>query len=297
MDLPFPFRFYDAMIILRDLSYVRLGTPDLTAAEKFVTDIVGLQAVDSEGDQLYLRSDNRHHTLCYFKGAVGDHALGIEIKDPQALDDAATELEAAGVSCHRGTAPECAERKVVDFIRFNDPSGNCIELVARPFEANRRYYGARDAGIQGLGHVGLNSTDPPRDEAFWLRHFNIRVSDWIGQVPLLRMTDIHHQIALFPTDKPGIQHVNHQVAEVDDVMRSMYFLEERQIKIVFGPGRHATSGGYFLYFEGHDGMVFEYSNSDRMIIDDDEAYRPRQFEMEHASFCVWGSKPDIPEFQ
>jgi 2,3-dihydroxy-p-cumate/2,3-dihydroxybenzoate 3,4-dioxygenase len=110
------------------------------------------------------------------------------------------------------------------------------------------------------------------------------------------MKSVHHQMALFPTTKPGVQHINHQVESFDDIMRSFYFLQERQIKIVFGPGRHATSEGYFLYFEGHDGMVFEYSNSDRKIIDDEENYRPRQFPMEPESFCVWGSKPDIPEF-
>lgn len=285
------------MIELRDLAYVRLGTRDIAGARKFATETVGLQEVGPNGAQLYLRSDHRHHTLCYFEGDAADNALGIELKDWHGLESAQAALENAGVECHRGSAEEAAARFVSDFFWFRDPTGNRIELVVRQFEANRRYYGARDAGIRGFGHIGMNSTDPKRDEAFWTRHFNIRVSDWIGAVPLLRMTQIHHQIALFPTDKPGIQHVNHQVAEVDDVMRSMYFLQERQIRIVFGPGRHATSGGYFLYFEGHDGMVFEYSNSDRTIIDDDENYRPRQFAMEDASFCVWGSRPDIPEFQ
>jgi 2,3-dihydroxy-p-cumate/2,3-dihydroxybenzoate 3,4-dioxygenase len=94
-----------------------------------------------------------------------------------------------------------------------------------------------------------------------------------------------------------VQHINHQVEAIDDVMRSWYFLQERQVRVVFGPGRHATSGGYFLYFEGHQGMVFEYSNADRTIIDDDAQHRPRQFPMEAASFCVWGSKPDIAEFR
>ncbi len=44
-------------------------------------------------------------------------------------------------------------------------------------------------------------------------------------------------------------------------------------------------------------MVFEYSNADRTIIDEDATHRPRQFPMEAASFCVWGSKPDIAEFR
>ncbi len=285
------------MIELRDLCYIRLGTKDLDGAEKFTNDIVGLQTVRRTPDRLYLRSNYRDHTLCYFKGEPGDHAVGIELKDWHGLDEAMAYLDGAGFPCTRGTAEEAEDRRVEDFAWFNDPTGNRIELVVRPHDATRRYFPSRDAGVVGLGHIGLNTTDPPRDEKFWTTHFNIRVSDWIGKSPLLRMKNIHHQIALFPTDHPGVQHINHQVEAIDDIMRSWYFLQERQIRIVFGPGRHITSGGYFLYYEGHDGMVFEYSNSDRNIIDDDVTYRPRQFPMEDASFCGWGSKPDIPEFQ
>jgi 2,3-dihydroxy-p-cumate/2,3-dihydroxybenzoate 3,4-dioxygenase len=92
--------------------------------------------------------------------------------------------------------------------------------------------------------------------------------------------------------------VNHQVHGVDDVMRAYYFLRERGVRIVFGPGRHPTSGAVFLYFEGPDGMVYEYSTGVRLIKSEEEAsYRPRQFPFEPSSFCMWGSKPDIPEFR
>jgi 2,3-dihydroxy-p-cumate/2,3-dihydroxybenzoate 3,4-dioxygenase len=105
-------------------------------------------------------------------------------------------------------------------------------------------------------------------------------------------------VALFPTTRSGIQHVNHQVASIDDVMRAWYQLRERGVKIVFGPGRHPTSGAVFLYFEGPDGMVFEYSTGVRTIAPEDEAaYRPRQFPAIPSSFCMWGSLPDIPEFR
>ena len=285
------------MIELRDLSYVRMGTRDLDGAETYAKEILGFEPIRRDNGQLYLRTSYRDHTVCYFEGDPGDHAVGIEIKDWYGLEDAMAYLNGQGIACTRGTAEEIADRHVMDMAWFKDPTGNRIELVTRPEDANQRYFPTRDAGVLGLGHIGLNTTDPPRDEKFWVTHFNIKVSDWIGTSPLLRMKNVHHQIALFPTDHPGIQHVNHQVESIDDVMRSWYFLQERQVKIVFGPGRHITSGGYFLYFEGHDGMVFEYSNSDRNIVDDDAAYRPRQFPFADASLCGWGAVPDIPEFQ
>ena len=43
-------------------------------------------------------------------------------------------------------------------------------------------------------------------------------------------------------------------------------------------------------------MVYEYSTGVRMI-EDEASYRPRQFPFEPSSFCMWGSRPDIPEFR
>ncbi len=95
-----------------------------------------------------------------------------------------------------------------------------------------------------------------------------------------------------------MQHINHQVASIDDVMRAWYLLKERGVRIVFGPGRHPTSGAVFLYFEGPDGMVYEYSTGVRHITAADEPfYQPRQFPRVSSSYCMWGAVPDIAEFK
>ncbi len=106
----------------------------------------------------------------------------------------------------------------------------------------------------------------------------------------MRVNAIHHTIALVRAPQAGIQHVNHQVATSDDVLRSYYFLNEQRVPIVFGPGRHPTSGARFLYFKGPDGMIFEYSVGVDEI-DDEATHRPRQFGFEPTSFCMWGAKP------
>ena len=283
------------MIEIVDIRYVRLGTPDLEAAVRFATETVGLEKVASENGRVYLRGDDRDHNICYFKGDPADHTLGFELRTAAGLEAAAAGLEAAGHKVTRGDAEACAERRVMDFINFTDPTGNSIDLVLRPFHSGRRYFASRDAGIAEFNHVGLRTSDAPRDEAFWCELFNIHANDWIGPAPLLSFDKMHHRMALFPAAGPGVQHINFQVESVDDIMRSNYFLRDRQVRIVFGPGRHATSGAQFLYFEGPDGMVYEYSHGVRMI--EDPAYRPRQFPFTDSSFCIWGSRPDIPEFQ
>jgi 2,3-dihydroxy-p-cumate/2,3-dihydroxybenzoate 3,4-dioxygenase len=45
-------------------------------------------------------------------------------------------------------------------------------------------------------------------------------------------------------------------------------------------------------------MVYEYSVGVKHILPEEEAsYRPRQFPFAPESFCMWGARPDIPEFR
>jgi 2,3-dihydroxy-p-cumate/2,3-dihydroxybenzoate 3,4-dioxygenase len=283
------------MIALKDIRYVRLGTANLDEAVRYATQILGLELARRERGSAYLRSDDRDHTLVYVAGSPGDHVVAFEVAGARELDAAAAELDNAGHRVRAGTRAECEQRHVDAFVTFQDPSGNVIELVARPAHSGRRYFPSRDAGISGFSHIGLHSIAPRKDEQFWTTLCNARVSDWIGEAPLLRIDPVHHRVALFPSKRTGVQHINHQVESIDDIMRSYYFLREKNVRIRFGPGRHPTSGAMFLYFEGPDGMIYEYSSGVRMITDEDHI--PRQFPAVNSSFCAWGAVPDIPEFE
>ena len=293
------------MVNLHDIRYLRIGTPDLDSAVEFATKIVGLELAGREGKAAYFRSDKagvrgdtRDHTLAYFEGDPSDHVIGFDLKDRADFDAAGAEIEKAGHPVRFGTKSECEQRRVQQLLAFQDPSGNRIELVVRPFHSGERYFPARDAGITHFSHIGLRTSNAARDEAFWTKLMSARVSDWIGEAPLLRVSTIHHTLALFPSPHPGVQHINHQVEDIDDVMRSYYFLREKGVRIVFGPGRHPSSSAVFLYFEGPDRMVYEYSVGVKHIQPEEEsAYRPRQFPFAPESFCMWGSRPDIPEFR
>jgi len=283
------------MIEIKDLAYVRVGAADLEESALFATETIGLQEVRRENNRIYVRGDERDHDICYVQGGVEKHVVGFEVADEKALESGFKELQSAGVSVERGSDEEKLDRRVSDFFRFSDPTGNHFEIVIRPQKSARRYFPTRDAGINEFSHVGLKTTNAPRDEKFWTNNFNIHPNDWIGDAGLLSFDSVHHRIALFPADRPGIQHINFQVDSIDDIMRSYYYLSEKQVHIVFGPGRHVTSGAMFLYYEGPDGMIYEFSHGVRII--DDPNYRPRQYPFTPEAFCAWGAKPDIPEFR
>ncbi len=278
------------MINIVGFRYCRLGTANLEETVKFANDMIGLETVGRENGFVYMRGDDRDHNICYFEGDPTDHTLGLELDGFDELDAAESAMSAAGLDVYRGSDEEAAARRCMGYINFKDPSGNSIDLTVRPFAAGRRYFPSRDAGINEFSHIGLAVTNPREAEKFWSGVFNFKTSDWIGWSALMTFDEVHHRFALFPSDKPGIQHINFQVTETDDVMRSNYFLRDHQVRIQAGPGRHSLSGARFLYFYGPDDMIYEYSCGVRMV---DDSWRARQFPVNDASFCAWGSKPDL----
>lgn len=283
------------MIEIEQLRYIRLATRDLPAAVDFAQRILGLQLIEKTDEQAAFRSDFRDHTLVYCKGDPAEQAVAFELRTTEALERAAALLAQNGYAVARGDAPAALRRKVKAFASFKDNSGNSIELVVRPQTFGWRYFPARDAGVTGLAAVALRSKGNGADEKLWTTLFNGRVSDWVGDAAYIRFDDAHHRLALHPSDSAGVLAVEYAVEGVNQLMQSLYFLQAAQIKIVHGPGRRPTSNQLFLTFMGPDDMLFSYVAEGKKI-DNEAAYRPRQYPRNSLSFCAWGSESEIPEF-
>lgn len=275
------------MITLTDLAYVRIGTQDLDSQAEFAQRIVGLELVEKTADTAYLRADNRRHCVQFVKGAPRSLSSAFTVTDG-ALPAAAEYLESQGIEVHRGTADECAERHVKEFISFHDTGDNVIELVSGQthFESRPVRF-TRPAGIIEFGHLGLEAPDVEKAQQFWCNHFNIKVSDWIGtQACLMRFDPVHHKLAVF-NDNTGLGHVNFQVESIDDIMRNYHFLQYHGVEIVMGPGRHPQSTAIFLYFHGPEDVTWEYSHGVRRIPDDMD-WTPRHFDLSQPDFIdMW----------
>ena len=168
------------MIKLQNVCYVRLGTRDLEGATRFATDILGLEVSEWAKGARHFKSDEREHTLCYLEGDPSIQIAGFEVANKDDHDQAAAELEKLGHAVHVGTRAGGRRAHGARLHRLPDPTGNRIEIAWRPAVSGPRYLGTRDAGITGFSHIGLCTTDPARDEAFWTQVCNARVSDRIG---------------------------------------------------------------------------------------------------------------------
>jgi 2,3-dihydroxy-p-cumate/2,3-dihydroxybenzoate 3,4-dioxygenase len=277
------------MIELTDIAYVRSGAADLAAAVEFATDIVGLELMDGgEPGVAHLRADAYHHCLALVEGESGVISSGFTVADVDALALAESELDRRGFQVSRGGPEECRSRRVSEFIGFDDPFGNRIELVHGKQTIARPVRLSREAGITEFGHLCLDAPNVHDAYRFWSSTFNARVSDWIGDAAcLMRIDPVHHKLAVFRGAEPGLCHMNFQVAEIDDVFRNWHFLVEHGVEIEMGPGRHPQSGAVFLYFQGPEGFTYEYSFGVRRITDE-AAWAPRFFDPDEAgSIDMW----------
>jgi 2,3-dihydroxy-p-cumate/2,3-dihydroxybenzoate 3,4-dioxygenase len=266
------------VITLQDIAYVRSGVSDLDGAVRFAVDVVGLQDQGREDGVAYLRADHRHHCLAFVEGQSGMLSSAFSLRDEDDLADAEKQLQSAGVDTARGTAEQARSRRVRDFLSFDDPFGNRFDLVVDQAHDSRPVAYGRQAGITEFGHLCVDAPDVREAYRFWSSLFNVRVSDWIGDfAALLRIDAVHHKLAVFKGSGPGLCHINFQVAALDDVMRNWHFLTDRDVPILQGPGRHPQSTAVFLYFQGPEGLTYEYSHGVRLI-EDETTWRPRWFD-------------------
>jgi 2,3-dihydroxy-p-cumate/2,3-dihydroxybenzoate 3,4-dioxygenase len=280
-------------IALEQLRYVRLGTRNLPGAQRFATEILGLQPVGSANGCAYFRSDFRDFTLMYFEGDPAEQSFALDVRTAEELEAAERDLNEAGYPVRRGGEAECEQRKVKAFLAFKDTSGNTIEIVWRPLMTGWRFFPSRDTGITGLQNVSLRTTNPDADERLWTKLLNGRVSDWVGNAAYIRLDPLHHRLALHPSNRAGLLSVTYAIEGIDQIMQSYYRLRDSQVRIVQGPGRNPASNQIFLTFEGPDGVLFSFGTEMNLVLDD---HLPRQFPHAPQSFCSWGTECAVPEF-
>jgi 2,3-dihydroxy-p-cumate/2,3-dihydroxybenzoate 3,4-dioxygenase len=282
------------MVALEQLRYVRLVADDLGRAADFAQRMLGLEPIDRTEDLATFRSDFRDHTLVFARGDHAVQSVGLEVRYSTDLDAAVEGLRRLGISAGRGSAEDCALRKVKDMISFADFSGNRIELVVRPLNSGWRYFPSRDAGMRGLADVILRSVDVEKDLSIWCDILGAEIGDWAGDAAYLRFDEAHHRIVLYPAARPGILCVEYAVEDVNLLMRNYYVLRELQVAVVHGPGRRPASEQLFLTFAGPADVLFGFVAEGAAV--EAERRRPRQFPAGPAGLCSWGSECKVGEF-
>ena len=249
---------------LKELGYVVVGSTDIKKWRHFAEQIIGMQAVDGDQGQLYLKIDSRHHRFVILPH---DHeryiASGWATKSKSDFAQARQEMLTAGVSVYPGEPQDCAIRKVTEFFWFSDPAGNRHEVFWGPISDFKPYVSPIGAGKFVTGELGLGHTVLPAlniDEtlAFWTGVGGMELSDSLLQPITADLTvqlyfmhcqnTRQHSLALaqMPSDV-GCVHVMVEFADMDDVGRALDRVNEYKIPLAMTLGRHVNDDMISFY--------------------------------------------------
>lgn len=289
---------------IRSLGYLRIEATDMDRWREYGLKVLGM--VEGQGpdpDALYLRMDEFPARLVIVPGERDQLAVsGWETANAGELDEIRGWLEAAGVPYKEGSADELADRRVNGLIRFDDPSGNTLEVFHGAALHHRRVvspYGHRFVTEeQGLGHVVLSTRDDEEALRFYRDVLGFRLRDSMRLAPEMvgREADDdpawlrffgcnprHHSLAFLPMPTPsGIVHLMVEVENVDDVGLTLDRAQRRKVPMSATLGRHVNDLMLSFYMQTPGGFDVEFGAEGRQVADESWIAR------ESTAVSLWG---------
>ncbi|OLD52926.1 MAG: hypothetical protein AUI58_01055 [Chloroflexi bacterium 13_1_40CM_2_70_6] len=263
------------MIKVRKVGRIALGAKDLDKQTAFYVDHWGLGITEETDGKVYLRTAAPEHNAVTLGRAeeTGLQELGLEVGSADDLERAATELANAGVRIEKVPGP--ADRPGAKRnLRLRDPDGNAVELYWGDDKVSEDY-GDRNVKPLNLSHVVIRTTDVDRAYAFYKDVFGFKESDWNGHhMVFLRCNEVHHQLAFVARTKAGLDHVAFEVNDFMDIAKGVFYLGDKGVPRLWGPGRHGAGNNLFSYFWDPEQNIIEYT-TDLIRIYDDSTWTPR----------------------
>lgn len=278
--------------LIRQMGHVVISSPDPKAAAQDLVENVGLRITETDGDTVYLSSNDRHHEVTYVKGAGEAVCIGLEAVSADAVDQIGARAKSDGLEILADTPIGKGYDKAV---RLVAPGGAVFEIhtpIAR--NQDRRYngIGPRPRRIE---HINANAPDTAAFGDFVEKTLGMKLSDKTsdGAFRWYRAQDgFHHTIAM-GTAPSGLHHYAFDLHSMQDLQRIADNLAGKERSLVWGPGRHGAGDNIFTYYADPHGCLIENSIEMRLI-DCDAAYKPGIWEVERIDrwLNLWGDGPN-----
>jgi catechol-2,3-dioxygenase len=284
---------------------VTFETPDLEHQIAHYTQVVGLAVATQDKQRAILATYLGDEVVVLERGAVQRcTALSLHV-------DSATDLAAASLALsERGIKSE-RRRDVTpnmhDALAFEDPNGTRVELFSET-ELLPRTEARNAAAPIKLGHIAFMVRDAKQMVDFYTSVLGFRVSDWAGDFfAFLRCGPDHHTVNFLRGDEQRMHHFAFELKDWAHVQKACDHLGEKDVQIVWGPGRHGIGHNIFMYHFDPDHRVVEfYTELDQMKDEAAGYFEPRPWHKDHpqrpkvwtdfkAARLTWGPQP-MPEY-
>jgi len=286
------------------LGYVLVDSSRLADWKRFAADGIGMAVAENTASVVALRTDAHARRLIVRNRPNEDLALGWQIDGDDALSTILKRLAARKVPVEESAGEEAALRGVDRFWRFIGPKRQALELFTAPrieAEPPKVVGGGFVTGSRGLGHVAITTLKPDAMVKFWQEIFDAKISDFIEdrisgvnlKFTFMRVNPRHHSIAVAATKglamdpfATKIQHLEMQVASLDDVAAAYRRCRALGFKIAMAVGQHTNDRDVSFYAVTPSGFHFELGWSST-----GDAKGESWPQVVHQGISLWGHKP------
>ncbi|RZU74402.1 2,3-dihydroxybiphenyl 1,2-dioxygenase [Micromonospora kangleipakensis] len=287
------------------LGYLCIETTRFGDWRRFGADGVGLHVDELDRDRMRFRLDDHECRLLLQRGPAEDvTTVGWHVDDHEAFDDIVGRITARGVTVEQGHDEEAALRGVRRLVRFPGPKGLVQELYTTPVTTTAPLHMQASGfvtGDAGMGHIAISSRQPDAIHRYYDNLLDARLSDFIVEtisrvrfrIRFLRVNGRHHSVAVANTEglridpiRTAIQHLNTQVATLDDMTISYQRLKQLGFTMALGIGQHTNDKELSYYVRTPSG--FEWEVGWNPIVVDEGTWEPTT----HQGISIWGHTPE-----
>lgn len=291
----------EPIIRVADIAWIRLRSPDLDLAERYLTDF-GLVRSMRTDRALYMRgTDPDHHIHITERGEAGVVSIAFRARSEDDLHKLAREASGA---CPVEAIDEPGGGLRV---RLTEHNGMGIEVVwgvealaALPVETRTLNSGAaktaragnlqrvavRPSQVKRIGHAVISTPEIDASADWARRHLGLLRADDVHAEDdpdtLLASfnridageTFVDHHVMMFGLNQSsGLNHVSFEVQDIDDLAAGHDFLKQKwPARHLWGIGRHLLGSQIFDYWKDPWGRLHEHW-TDSDVLNDKNPYR------------------------
>jgi 2,3-dihydroxybiphenyl 1,2-dioxygenase len=284
------------------LGYVVIETEKFSDWRRFGRDAIGMHLDDGPTDAMRFRLDDNECRFLLQRGPAEDvTTLGWHLDDHEAFDTVLARVRSHGVPVTEGSDEEAALRGVERLVRFPGPNGLTQEVFTRAQTGAAPLHmvtgGGFVTGEAGMGHVAVTTTKPHQVRGYYDAVLDARLSDYIDEtisgvkfkIRFLRVNQRHHTVAIAAVNRlrlnpirTRVQHLNIQVAELDDMTAAYQRVKQLGFRMALGVGQHTNDKELSFYAVSPSG--FEWEVGWNPIVVDETTWEPCTYR----GISIWG---------
>lgn len=288
------------------LGYVIIETDKFADWRRFGVDAIGMHYDDMLPDVMRFRLDDNECRFLLQRGPAEDvTTLGWQVDDHETFDEILSRVTGHDVPVVEGSSEEAGLRGVERVARFPGPNRLAQEVFTHANTSSEllamKVRGGFVTGAAGMGHVAVTTKNPHQVRGYYDTVFDARLSDYIDEttsglkfkIRFLRVNERHHSVAIAAVNRlpinpirTRVQHLNIQVAELDDMTASYQRVKELGFGMALGVGQHTNDKELSYYALTPSG--FEWEVGWNPIVVDENTWEPTT----HQGISIWGHTPE-----